>query len=136
MSAGPRPSGWTEDRFVPCTRAISVGAGVVYRPLRSWHSGVFAGERLDIVNGDRSGCVIKSQYCRDGVAPIPYTYTHRLYWNAEGRTVSAFLSYPNGMGCSESYFWEAMLEDVERFWSEEEMEDAVRAALRVEGGEP
>ncbi len=40
------PKGWNEDRFIPGTRTIPVGGGVVYRALRSWHSGTFSGERL------------------------------------------------------------------------------------------
>lgn len=114
--------------FLPATREISIGRGVVYRPIRSWHSGTYAGERITNVHGDRSGCVTNvpgslTQHC-----PPPYTVTHRVYWNKRDpeRTVSAFLSYPNGMGCCPDYFWEAMGSDEpERFPSEEECETRI-----------
>lgn len=117
--------------FVPGTRVIDVGRGVVYRPLRSWHSGVFAGERLVREPGeDKSGCIIGKLGALDVCMP-PYSYTHRLYWNVNDpeKYVSCFLSYPNGMGPIPTYFWEVMLNDVERFDSEEEAEEAIRNAI-------
>lgn len=92
--------------FIPCTREVSIGDGVVYRPIRSWHSGTFGGERLpQNKNGDRSGCVYP-----DGSMNPPLTVTSRLYWNVARPedTISAFLSYPNGMGCLSEYFWEEL----------------------------
>lgn len=117
--------------FVPATRAISVGRGVVYRPLRSWHSGVFAGERLPSDRGDRSGCVLGQLRGLDVTVP-PKTYTHRLYWNSDDPTkfVSCFLSYPNGMSIVGEYHWEASIDgEIARFSSEDEAERAILDAI-------
>ncbi len=127
------PRGWDEARFVPATRAISIGGGVVYRPLRSWHTGVYAGERRTIVGGDRSGCLYED-VARAGLTTSPKSYTHRVYWNPDfpGATISAFLSYPHGMGVCDGYFWEAMIDREEgpsRFDSEEGCEAAIVDAL-------
>ena len=127
------PKGWDDSRFVPATRAISIGGGVIYRPLRSWHTGVYAGERLTVVDGDRSGCLYEDEP-RKGLTTSPKSYTHRIYWNPDvpAVTVSAFLSYPHGMGVCDGYFWEAMLNregGPDRFGSEEECEAAIRELL-------
>jgi hypothetical protein len=110
--------------FVPATREISIGRGVLYRPVRSWHSGTYAGERLESVGGDRSGCIVGELGGGLKVTTPPRTVTHRVYWNAsdpEDR-ISAFLSYPDGMSGVSEYHWEAMADDVERFVKEEELE--------------
>jgi hypothetical protein len=120
----------TEERFIPCTREVEFAPGLVYRPIRSWHSGTYAGERLTAVRGDGSGCM--SVVDGRPVTSIPYTVTHRLYWKKgyPERTISAFLSYPGGMGHSAGYFWEAFGDGIEeRFDSEEDMERAVAAAI-------
>jgi hypothetical protein len=100
--------------FIPTTREVSIGDGVVYRPIRSWHSGTCAGEgHLHMPHGDRSGCIDD-----DGKTSPPHTVTHRLYWNVSNPkdTISAFLSYPNAMGLVDEYFWEAIVgDDVERW---------------------
>ncbi len=118
--------------FVPATRPITVAPGIVYRPVRSWHTGVYAGERLEIADGDRSGCLIDGPHGSKVTFP-PKTYTHRIYWRTdepEVSYVSAFLSYPHGMGSCDGYFWEAMIgSEVERYTSEEELEAAVVAYL-------
>ena len=65
----------------------------------------------------------------------PFTVTHRLYWNVArpNDTVSAFLSYPNGMGAVDEYFWEVYYGDEpERFvgeHAESEMEATILAVL-------
>lgn len=120
-----------EEVFVPATRAISIGNGVVYRPIRSWHSGVYAGERRTIVSGDASGCIMQHPSGLD-VTMVPRSYTHRLYWNVAdpSKTISAFLSYPDAMGYSHgTYFWEVYLGEVERFLTEEECEAAIINAI-------
>lgn len=105
--------------FAPATRAIHVGEGVFYRPIRSWSTNVFAGEGLEIVGEDRSGCAYPEKPGMPRTCSLPKTYTHRLYWHeAEpAYTVSAFLSYPGAMGYTgtSEYFWEANLNDCERF---------------------
>lgn len=122
-----------QQEFIPCTMARHISDGVMFRPVRSWHSATYAGEKLEIVGSDRSGCARK-----DGpysfMCSIPLSVTHRLYWHkdAPDKTVSAFLSYPNGMGCSDEYFWETygLGEDVERWFgdaAEQEMETAITA---------
>lgn len=41
-----KPAVPDESEFLPCTRNVDVGDGVMYRPIRSWHGGTFAGEQL------------------------------------------------------------------------------------------
>lgn len=133
----------TEDKFIPCTTPRKVAKGIVFRPLRSWHSGTFAGEGLKSVKGDGSGCIKMSNeggWNHETCMP-PYTVTHRWYY-IDGHPeigLSAFLSYPDRMGCSDGeYFWEALgtigcEDDVERFFgpdAEAEMERAVIKTLR------
>jgi hypothetical protein len=122
-------------QWLPCTRAIAIGGGVFYRPIRSWHSGTYAGERLTIVRGDKSGCMMAGGPLGRDVAPLPNTATHRLYWHKSDpdAVVSAFLSYPGGMGCCDEYFWETNIGDCERFTgpsAEEEMEASIRKHLK------
>ena len=119
--------------FIPCTIARSIGDGIFFRPIKSWHSGTYAGEHLLKIPGtiDGSGCV-RSEAER--TCSIPLTVTHRLYWHEHYPTakVSAFLSYPDAMGCSNGeYFWETygISGDVERYFgdnAEAEMEEAVK----------
>lgn len=92
------------EKFIPTTMEREIYKNIVFRPLRSWHSNTYAGEKLKIVNGDRSGCVNSDER----TCNIPYTVTHRLYWNKNNptKTISAFLSYPNAMGAWNEYFWE------------------------------
>lgn len=118
--------------FLPATREIEIAGGVRYRPIRSWHTGCFAGEHITSINGDASGCA-KLVAGAWATSP-PYTVTHRLYWHPSNpeKCVSAFLSYPNGMGCCDEYFWEASVNDCERFTgptAEEDCEAAIVKAL-------
>ena len=122
-----------KDWFIPCTREIAIGDDVVYRPTRMWHSGTYAGEGLASVHGDGSGCVDSEGQCS-----APKSVTTRLYWNVHrpDDSVSAFLSYPDGMGCLHEYFWETLGTaadgDVERWTgpdAEQNMEEAIRTAL-------
>jgi hypothetical protein len=113
--------------FIPTTCERKVSGKIVFRPIKSWHGNTYAGEGLKIHNGDRSGCLKDS----DGVLEQcykPLTVTHRVYWHRGNpeEEVSAFLSYPNGMGAMDCYFWEAYItRDTPRFTSEEEMERKV-----------
>lgn len=115
------------EAFIPGTMNRQITPEIVYRPIRSWHSLTYAGEGLRSVGGDGSGCVHENDMCRK-----PLSVTHRLYWRVADPTdtISAFLSYPGGMGYWEKkYFWEIYyprcIEDVERFLEEEEMERRV-----------
>ena len=130
---------YRKERFLPCTREVSIGRGIVYRPIRSWHSGTYAGEGIDHVNSDRSGCV-EVLNDREVTSP-PSTATHRLYWNVRHPSVrvSAFLSYPGRMGVSDEYFWETEIasgfDSITRFFgdnAEVEMEVAITEELKDE----
>lgn len=120
--------------FIPATMSRSIGDGVFFRPIRSWHSATYAGEKLTKIpnTNDGSGCVRNpSDIIR--VCSIPLTVTHRLYWHERDhrKTVSAFLSYPNAMGACDEYFWEVYRigDDIERYFGENaeaEMEEIIR----------
>lgn len=122
-----------EDRFIPGTIERNVAKNIVFRPIKMWHSGTFAGEKLEKIPGseDHSGCMRKVMFKGHEweMCPLPYTVTHRWYWHKKNqeRTISAFLSYPNAMGCSDRYFWEIYpyKGDVGRFDNEKEMEKSV-----------
>ena len=133
-----------EDRFIPGTMEREVAKNIVFRPVRSWHSNTFAGEGLYQVKGDGSGClltdgklgIIRNQTRLAGttieLCLKPLTVTHRVYWNKKrpNEHISAFLSYPNGMGVLTSYFWEVMIgDDIERFDFESDMERRVIEVL-------
>lgn len=127
--------------FIPCTSPRSIGDGIFFRPIRSWHSGTYAGEKLYKIPGsnDGSGCLFSEKL--SDVLPVcspPHTVTHRLYWHEKdpNQTISAFLSYPNGMGVCDEYFWEANKveddNDITRYFgpdAETEMEAAIKAYL-------
>lgn len=136
-------SGFSEEDFVPGTRrvVIDADADVGYRPLRSWHAGVYAGETAvrdpAVVPVDRSGFCVEVLHHgqRVRMAYPPRTVVHRLYWKGDDfkNAVSCFLSYPNGMGARSSYFWEADIgSDVSRFDTEDEAERAILAHFRGE----
>lgn len=120
---------WSD--YIPGTMEREVAPDIVFRPLRSWHSGVYAGEGLKEVKGDRSGCLHEAdlQGWTTLVTLQPRTVTHRAYWNKKnGKEMSVFLSYPNGMGWEDHYFWEIYpVEegDIERYREEDEMERRV-----------
>lgn len=135
----------TEDRFMPCTSPRAVGDGIFFRPVRSWHSNTYAGERVTQRYGDGSGCMWPENFKGLPVCGVPLTVTHRLYWHesAPDNSISAFLSYPNAMGYSDGeYFWEAHpMEDGQeaRYFgdrAEDEMEAAIKARLTVAASEP
>ena len=127
-----------QEKFIPTTTAREIARGIVFRPVRSWHSDTFAGEQITERHGDGSGCM----KLVDGMkmCPIPYTVTHRLYWNVKNPdyTISAFLSYPDAMGISGGeYFWETLGTekdgDIERFFgvnAEAKMEKKIIAVLK------
>ncbi len=111
--------------FIPCTMARGIGDGIFFRPVKSWHSATYAGEKLTKIPGsyDGSGCMWTERFHGLQVCCVPYTVTHRLYWHERdpSKTVSAFLSYPNAMGCSDEYFWETsgIGDDVERHFGDD-----------------
>lgn len=126
-----------QQQFIPATVARAVGEGVFFRPIKSWHSGTYAGEKLRKMPGtdDGSGCVRTDTASKYGglICNPPLTVTHRLYWSQRDpeKTVSAFLSYPDAMGAENEYFWETygISDDIEHFFgenAEEEMEEFIR----------
>ena len=133
----------SEERFIPTTMERHITKSIVFRPIRSWHSHTYAGENLESVNGDGSGCLKKDLITKqgitfDGTISRPYTVTHRLYWNVKNpnETISAFLSYPDAMGCSGGeYFWEIhpYKNDIKRFFgkdAEKNMEQTIKRLLQ------
>jgi hypothetical protein len=127
--------------FIPTTKETSIGKNIVWRPVKSWHSANFAGEKLTIMpgqdpkTGDRSGCMLEENGLH--LCMIPLTVTHRIYWNKRTKKeVSTFLSYPDAMGCSNGkYFWELLnpnINDTERFFgdnAEEKMEERIKKLI-------
>lgn len=132
----------SKDRFIPGTMARPIGDGVFFRPVRSWHSATYAGEKLTHMPGgtDRSGCMREAEFMGQQVCGVPLTVTHRLYWHERNpeKTISAFLSYPDGMDCCSEYFWEALgvdeegreYEDVTR-WTGDDAEDKMETAIKT-----
>ena len=125
--------------FIPCTLERKISKNIVWRPIKSWHSATYAGEKLEKIPNkeDRSGCMrIQFNYPQE-CCDIPKTVTHRIYWNKNTNDyISAFLSYPDGMGCSTEYFWEIypVNNDLERFFgenAEQEMEDKIKKLLNI-----
>lgn len=98
--------------FIPTTMPRAIGNGVFFRPIRSWHSGTYAGEELEHMpdSTDRSGCLVDARLGPMRLCYPPLSVTHRLYWHESqpDETISAFLSFPNGMGAADEYFWEAL----------------------------
>lgn len=124
--------------FIPATLEREIFPHIVFRPIKSWHSGTYAGEGLYTIPGtsDGSGCLR-----RDTIGPLkvcgqPLTVTHRAYWHTQtGEWISSFLSYPNGMGAWDRYFWEIYFRKTDfasRFPEEAEMEQTVIALLTGE----
>lgn len=121
----------TEDKYVPATQWHPVGNGIEWRPYRHWGTRCYAGEGLEIHEGDRSGCIQERRgslvFC-----DAPVVVEARIY-RIEAREVSAVLSYPGGIGAPPYYFWEIFPLwrnfGIERFETEREMEERVRALL-------
>lgn len=111
-----------KELWIPTTKKVSVTEKVVYRPIRSWHSGTFAGEGLYKIPGtnDGSGCLWKEKF--KGILPVtspPCSVTHRLYWHIDNprKRFSAFLSYPQALGAANEYFWECFIDkEARRFF--------------------
>lgn len=119
--------------FIPATSPRQISPHIYFRPIRSWHSATYAGEGLTVVKTDKSGYLLNNGLCY-----APKTVTHRIYWHDEtNKFISAFLSYPDAMGCVDEYFWEIYPgdnEDVDRFFSEAEMEAKIISILNSNGG--
>ena len=129
--------------YFPCTKSIDIGYGISYRPHKHWAMNVYAGEKLFSHMGDASGCLIaiaadgtplsKNDPCAyiSATCSRPLVVIQRIYTKGD-KQVSAVLSYPDGLSHQDSYFWEiypTLDGDIDRFNSEEVMEDAIRAIL-------
>ena len=134
------------EHFIPTTMERKIAKNIVFRPIRSWHSNTYAGEQLETMPNsmDRSGCMRIDRLANyeSKMCSIPKTVTHRLYWHKKNPnlTISAFLSYPDGMGGSNGeYFWEVYSVrrdgDIDRFFgkdAEKRMEAKIIRFLRKE----
>jgi hypothetical protein len=123
-----------DTRFIPGTMEREIAPDIVFRPVRSWHGGTYAGEGLTEVKGDRSGCLLY----KDGMdmTSRPLSVTHRIYWNRKNPkiTISAILSYPDGICSGNVYVWETLGTSssgiaTEHFMNEKEMEDKIIKVL-------
>lgn len=101
---------------------------ISWRFYKHWGQGYLAGEGIESVNGDHSGGLDIIHGRR--MTNAPCVVQARVY---EGPTgwISAVYSYPNGIGMMDNYFWEiytpdqGIMEEVERFDTEEDMEQRV-----------
>jgi len=122
--------------FFPCTKWVSIGGGVFYRPHKHWGMGVYAGEGKHINNGDRSGCLRDSPLNSfDETVSKPIVVLQRIYKKGN-KELSAVLSYPNGLTFVDEYFWEIYPikgGDIDRYFgssAEEQMERAIKGLLK------
>ena len=97
-----------------------------------WGQCYLAGEGRTDLNGDHSGGLKMI-----GGLPMtsaPCVAQARIYESAKG-WISAVFSYPNGIGIEDHYFWEIyspdsdLMSDIERFRTEDEMEQRVKELL-------
>ena len=129
--------------YFPCTKSIDIGDGVSYRLHKHWAMNVWAGEGLYSYKGDGSGCLSKTDRSGNqidlndkyayisGMCSRPLVVLQRIYKKGD-KEISAVLSYPNGLSHQDTYFWETypMKDgDIDRFSSEEEMEEAIKKVL-------
>lgn len=129
-----------EDMF-PGLRTRQLTDTISWRFYKHWGQNWPAGEGLEILNGDRSGCVFDINGMK--WTGVPSVVQARVYEGPKG-WISAVYSYPHGIGYMPDYFWEIyapetpdLMEDVERFDTEEEMEARVTELLspREAGGD-
>lgn len=134
--------------FEKVTMWHSIGNGIKWRYYRHWGQNHWAGEGYSDLKkfgrDDRSGCLSKdckvqtpldapgkgSWLTMDMVTP-PMVFLAREYFKGKER-ISAVLSYPDGLGAVDRYFWEIWPDkngDCSRFFSEKEMETAVKRLL-------
>lgn len=104
--------------------------GITWTFYKHWGQGYLAGEGIEEVNGDRSGCV---RYM-NGLpwTSKPVVAQARLYESDKGH-ISAVFSYPHGIGLEDGYFWEIydydLCRDPERFSTEQDMERRIAEIL-------
>lgn len=111
------------------TQPLPLGKGIFVEDRQHWAMNSYAGEGLREVGADASGCL-----GMDGKCQPPRIAIYRHYWSKKGK-ISCFLSYPNGMGSRNQYFWEIyslegnLFDDIERFNTEGELLKRVKELL-------
>lgn len=98
---------------------------------KHWGQCYCAGEGLEEMHGDHSGCIHRINGT-EWTNP-PSVVQARVYKGFKG-AVSAVYSYPYGIGLEDHYFWEiygrdGVETDVERYDTEEEMEERIKEIL-------
>jgi len=116
-----------------------VAPDVYMQEKKHWGMNVYAGERITKLeeegHSDRSGCLHPETMPWECTRPCVVIYRH--YWSKKGK-ISSVLSYPFGIGAENCYFWEIyclegnLFDDIERYFSEEEME---RRVIKLLSGE-
>lgn len=124
-----------DDGEFPGLHAHQLTDSISWRFYKHWGQCYLAGEGRTDLNGDHSGGVRMM-----GGLPMtnaPCVAQARLYESAKGR-ISAVYSYPNGIGIEDHYFWEIyssdLLDDIERFDTEGEMEQRITELLSERSG--
>lgn len=119
-----------EDREFPGLYKRHLTDDITWGFYKHWGQGYLAGEGRTDINGDHSGGLHRINGMR--MTSAPCVVQARTYEGSRG-WLSAIYSYPNGIGVNDSYFWEIyspdLLEDPERFETEEEMEQRVKEIL-------
>lgn len=121
-----------------------IGHGIKWRYYRHWGQNCYAGEKYYNLNEfgiqDRSGCLSKDckvqtpldspghgRWLVMDMCDRPVVFLAREYWKGNKR-ISAVLSYPDGFGSVDRYFWEIWPNkdgDCSRFFSEKKMESVI-----------
>jgi len=115
-----------------------IAPGLYMQEKKHWGMNVYAGEGITMLekdkSSDRSGCLLLGRGIFE--CTRPYVVTCRHYWSRKGK-ISSLLSYPMAWSAEARYFWEIyclegdLFDDVERYFSEEEMEETYEAARRA-----
>ena len=121
------------------TKPIAIAPGIYREDKMHWAMNSYAGLGVSEVNGDSSGCIYRRLSEREGLklCLVPKVAIYRHYWSSKGK-ISCFLSYPNGMGMLDDFFWEVyslegdLFDDIERFDTEEECEAWIINKLKEE----
>ena len=126
-----------EDVAFPGLHPRHLTDSISWRFYKHWGQCYLAGEGRTDLNGDHSGGLemIRSL----PMTSAPCVVQARIYESDKG-WVSAVYSYPNGIGIVDHYFWEIyspgsdLMSDVERFDTEDEMEQRITELLDERSG--
>jgi hypothetical protein len=118
------------DYPIGVTEPREIAPGIFMDNKKHWGMNSYAGEGRTEMGADSSGCLRKDSGSLE-LCPRPHVAIYRHYWSKKGK-ISCFLSYPNGMGYEDGYFWEIytigdkeLFDDIERFSTESECEKAI-----------